>query len=142
MGTGSCPDSPGISPVKDASQPLWAIWPLESDQELFCHQSDRLVTVNGHLANVSVLSDFPLLALIDTQEFAISLQSDMAGVQETLPVISLVPHKLALDFLPHVITTDSNLCFAFLLGKDCATSNTHPETLPPQRRKPPAKRKL
>lgn len=128
--------------MRETAHPLWTTWPPESDQEHFCHQSGHFVSVNGYLANASVLSDFPLLALTDTQEFAIRLQSDTVGVQETLPVISLAPHRLALDFLPRIITTDSNLCFTFLLGKDCATSNTHPETLPPQGRKPPAKRKL
>lgn len=63
-------------------------WPFESNQEHFYHQSRPFPTVNGHLVNVSILSDFPLLAGIGIQEFAIRLQSEIVTLHETLHVIS------------------------------------------------------
>lgn len=74
-------------------------WPFESNQEHFYHQSGHFVTVTGHLVNVSISSDFPFLALIGIQEFAIRLQSEIVTLHETLHVISFVGSLYHTDLL-------------------------------------------
>lgn len=79
-------------------------WPFESNQHHFYHKSGHFVTVNGHPVNVSILSDFPFLAVISILEFAIRLQSEVTlhktvTLHETLHVISFVSSLYHTDLL-------------------------------------------